>query len=89
MLHGCTIGNNTLIGIGSTILNAARIGSNCIVGAHALVTENKEFPDGSLILGAPARVARQLTRDEITAIGHSADIYVENAARFSRDLRKL
>jgi len=89
MLHGCTIGDNTLIGIGSTILNRARIGSNCIVGAHALVTENKEFPDGSLILGVPARVARKLTDEEIAGIGEAADIYVANAKRFSQDLREL
>lgn len=86
MLHGCTIGDNSLIGIGSTVLNGAKIGSNCIVGAHALVTENKVFPDGSLILGAPARVARELDAEEIALIGKSADIYVRNAARFSSDL---
>ena len=89
MLHGCTIGDNTLIGIGSTILNGARVGNDCIVGAHALITENKDFPDGSLILGAPARVVRQLTPEEITAIGESAEVYVANARRFSQDLRKL
>lgn len=82
MLHGCTIGNNSLIGIGSTVLNGAQIGNNCLVGAHALVTENKEFPDGSLILGAPAKVARALTDEELAHIGRSADIYVENATRF-------
>jgi len=86
MLHGCTVGDNTLIGIGSTVLNGAKIGNNCIVGAHALVTENKEFPDGSLILGAPARVVRELDSREIAMIGKSAEIYVENAARFSSDL---
>ena len=86
ILHGCTIGDNTLIGIGSTVLNGAKIGGNCIVGAHALVTENKVFPDGSLILGAPARVARELEAEEIAMIGKSADIYVRNAARFSSDL---
>jgi len=86
MLHGCTIGDNSLIGIGSTVLNGAKIGSNCIVGAHALVTENKVFPDGSLILGAPARVARELDAEEIALIGKSADIYVRNAARFSSGL---
>jgi len=86
MLHGCTVGDNTLIGIGSTVLNGAKIGNNCIVGAHALVTENKEFPDGSLILGAPARVVRELDAEEIAMIGKSAEIYVENAARFSSDL---
>jgi carbonic anhydrase/acetyltransferase-like protein (isoleucine patch superfamily) len=86
MLHGCTIGDNSLIGIGSTVLNGAKIGSNCIVGAHALVTEGKEFPDGSLILGAPARVVRELDAGEIEMVRKSADIYVENAARFSSDL---
>ena len=89
MLHGCTIGNNTLVGIGSTILNGARVGSNCIVGAHALITENKEFPDGSLILGAPARVARELTTEEITGIARSADVYVANAKRFARELQNI
>ena len=83
MLHGCKIGDNSLIGIGSTLLNGSKIGRNCIVGAHALVTENKEFPDGSLILGSPARVARQLTEDEIAKIGWSADVYVENSKRFN------
>jgi len=86
MLHGCTIGDNSLVGIGSTILNRARIGSNCVVGAHALVTEGKEFPDGSLILGAPARVVRDLDAAEIALIRKSAEIYVDNAARFSSDL---
>ena len=86
MLHGCTIGDDTLIGIGSTILNGAKIGRNSIVGAHALVTENKEFPDGVMLLGAPARVVRELTDDEIALIRHSAAIYVENAARYRSDL---
>ena len=86
MLHGCEIGNNSLIGIGSTILNGAKIGNNCLVGAHALVTENKEFPDGSLILGAPAKVVRQLSEEEIAHVRWSADIYVKNAERFSSDL---
>ena len=86
MLHGCAIGDNSLIGIGSTVLNGAKIGSNCIVGAHALVTEDKAFPDGSLILGAPARVVRELEDGEIALIRKSADIYVANAARFSSDL---
>jgi carbonic anhydrase/acetyltransferase-like protein (isoleucine patch superfamily) len=86
MLHGCTIGDNSLVGIGSTVLNGAKIGNNCIVGAHALVTEDKTFADGSLILGAPARVVRELDAGEIEMIRTSADIYVENAARFSSDL---
>ena len=86
MLHGCRIGDNALIGIGTTVLNGARIGNNCIVGAHALVTENKEFPDGSLILGSPARVARELSAEEIANIRLSADVYVRNAQRFNSDL---
>ena len=86
MLHGCTVGDNSLIGIGSTVLNGARIGSNSVVGAHALVTEGKEFPDGVLILGAPAKVVRELEAAEIAEIRRSADAYVENAARFSSDL---
>lgn len=89
MLHGCTVGDNSLIGIGSTILNSARVGSNCIVGAHALITEGKGFPDGSLILGAPAKVVRSLSDDEIAAIGMSADVYVQNAKRFVSELRPL
>jgi carbonic anhydrase/acetyltransferase-like protein (isoleucine patch superfamily) len=82
MLHGCTIGDGALVGIGATILNRARIGANCLLGAHALVTEGKEFPDGVLILGAPARVARELSAGEIEQLKYSARIYVENARRF-------
>ena len=87
MLHGCTIGDNSLIGIGSTILNGATIGKNCLVGAHSLVTEGKSFPDGSLILGSPARVARELTEEEIAGFTESARHYVTNAARFASSLR--
>jgi carbonic anhydrase/acetyltransferase-like protein (isoleucine patch superfamily) len=86
MLHGCEIGDNSLVGIGSTVLNGAKIGSNCIVGAHALVTENKDFPNGSLILGSPAKVVRELTEGEIAHIKSSANVYIENAARFRSDL---
>jgi carbonic anhydrase/acetyltransferase-like protein (isoleucine patch superfamily) len=89
MLHGCRVGDNTLIGIGSTLLNGAAIGRNCIVGAHSLVTENKSFPDGSLILGSPARVARELSDEEIAHIGWSADIYVKNAQRFNEQLASV
>jgi carbonic anhydrase/acetyltransferase-like protein (isoleucine patch superfamily) len=86
MLHGCTIGDNSLIGIGSTILNGAKIGNNCVVGAHALITENKSFPDGSLILGSPAKTVRALDEEEIARIRWSADVYVKNAERFNSDL---
>lgn len=89
MLHGCTIGDNTLIGIGSTILNGATIPKNCVVGAHALITENKSFEPGSLIIGAPAKAVRTLDDDAIRMIARSADIYVANAARFAKDLRSL
>ena len=86
MLHGCTIGDNSLIGIGSVVLNGARIKDNCIVGANSLVTEGKTFPGGSLILGAPAKVVRELTDEEIELCRESARHYVSNAARFATDL---
>lgn len=88
MLHGCTIGANTLVGIGSTVLNGAVIGENCIVGAHALITENKEFPPGSLIVGAPARIARQLDSAEIEQLKQGAAHYVANAAHFREHLKE-
>ncbi|MCI5077024.1 gamma carbonic anhydrase family protein [Oricola sp.] len=88
MLHGCTVGNNSLIGIGAIVLNGARIGANCLVGAGALVTEGKSFPDGSLIIGSPARVARTLDDAAIQALRDSAAHYVENARRFAAGLRR-
>lgn len=87
MLHGCTIGDNSLIGIGAIVLNGAKIGSNCLVGAGSLVTEGKEFPDGSLIIGSPARVARQLDENAVNALRLSAEHYVENARRFAGGLK--
>ncbi|MGI9271491.1 MAG: gamma carbonic anhydrase family protein [Woeseiaceae bacterium] len=89
MLHGCTISDNSLIGIGSTILNGAVIGENCIVGANALITENKTFPAGSLIIGAPAKVARELSPEEIGSIRESAGHYVANATRYRSELNRL
>ncbi|MDZ7770115.1 MAG: gamma carbonic anhydrase family protein [Woeseiaceae bacterium] len=86
VLHGCTIGDGSLIGIGSTILNRARIGRHCLVGAHSLVTEGKEFPDGMLILGSPAKAVRELTAEERAMLDASAEIYVQNSQRFLRDL---
>ena len=88
MLHGCQIGRNSLIGIGSTILNHAKIGANSIVGANALVTENKEYPDGVLILGAPARVVRDLTEEELAGLPIYATRYIERAERYRRELRE-
>ncbi|GAA4429172.1 gamma carbonic anhydrase family protein [Acidovorax lacteus] len=89
MLHGCTIGDESLIGIGAVVLNGARIGRNCLVGAGALVTEGKEFPDGSMILGSPAKVVRQLTPEQIAGLRMSAQHYIDNARRFRRGLRKI
>jgi carbonic anhydrase/acetyltransferase-like protein (isoleucine patch superfamily) len=86
LLHGCTIGDNSLVGMGAIILNGAVIGDNCLVGAGALVTERKVFPSGSLIIGAPAKVVRQLTAAEIAGIGKSSAHYVENQKRFSKGL---
>ncbi len=89
MLHGCRIGNNSLIGIGSTIMNGASIGENCVVGAHSLVTENKSFPAGTLILGSPAQVMRDLSDTEIAMITRSAEVYVANSKRFRDELTPL
>ncbi|WP_287926074.1 gamma carbonic anhydrase family protein [Diaphorobacter sp.] len=89
MLHGCTVGDESLIGIGAIVLNGAKIGRNCLVGAGSLVTEGKEFPDGSMILGSPAKVVRQLTPKQIEGLRQSARHYMENARRFKAGLRKL
>ena len=89
MLHGCTIGDGSLIGIGSVILNGARIGRNCLVGARSLVTEGKHFPDGSLIMGSPAVVVRPLTPEQLEGLARSADHYVENAKRFRAGLQAI
>ncbi len=88
MLHGCTIADNSLIGIKSTVLNHATIPSHCLVGAHALVTERKTFEEGSLITGAPARVARKLEEMQQQVIAGSAHHYVENWKRYKRDMKK-
>ena len=86
MLHGCAVGDGSLIGIGSVILNGARIGRNCLVGAGSLITEGKEFPDGSMILGRPGRVARQLKPEDIDQMQQAAVHYVENWKRYARDV---
>ena len=89
MLHGCTIGDESLIGIGAIVLNGAKIGKNCLVGAGALVTEGKEFPDGSMIIGSPPRVVKQLTAEQMQGLRQSAQHYIDNARRFRVGLRKL
>ena len=89
MLHGCTIGDESLIGIGAVVLNGAKIGKNCLVGAGSLVTEGKEFPDGSMIMGTPAKVVRQLSPEQIQGLRESAKRYIENAQRYKTGLKKL
>lgn len=89
MLHGCTIGDGALIGIQAVVLNGARIGRGCVVGAGSVVTEGKEFPDGWLILGAPAKAVRQLTPEQIALFQAGARHYVRNARRFRQGLKKL
>ena len=89
MLHGCTVGNNSLIGIGAIVLNGVKIGNNCLVGAGALVTEGKEFPDGSMIIGSPAKAVRMLSPEQIEGLKMSARHYVENANRYKAGLKKL
>lgn len=89
MLHGCTIGDNTLIGMGATVLNGAKIGKNCLIGAGSLVTEGKEIPDGSLVMGVPAKVVRVLDDKAIAGLQASAEGYQANARRFARDLKPL
>ena len=89
MLHGCTIGDGSLIGIQAVVLNGARIGRNCLVGAGALVTEGKEFPDGSLIMGSPAKVVRELTPEALERMRRSAAFYVHNAQRHRGGLRRV
>jgi carbonic anhydrase/acetyltransferase-like protein (isoleucine patch superfamily) len=89
MLHGCTIGDNSLVGMGAIVLNGARIGSNCLVGAGALVTEGKVFEDNTLIMGVPAKPVRKLDAAAAEKLRASADHYVENARRFRSYLRQL
>ena len=86
MLHGCTIGDNSLIGIGAVILNNAKIGNNCVIGAKSLITENKEIPDNSLVVGSPGRVIRKVTEEETKAIKENAKRYQENWKKYSKSI---
>jgi carbonic anhydrase/acetyltransferase-like protein (isoleucine patch superfamily) len=86
MLHGCTIGDGTLVGIGSIILNKARIGKNCLIGANCLITEGKEIPDNSLVMGAPGKVVRELSPAQAAMMAAGAHHYVENWQRYRREL---
>lgn len=89
MLHGCTIGDNSLIGMGATVLNGAEIGNNCLIGAGALVPEGKTIPDNSLVVGMPGKVIRQLDEAAINGLKASAQHYVENAKRFKAGLKEV
>ncbi len=88
-LHGCTIGDGTLIGMGAVVLNGAKIGRGCLVGARALVTEHREFPDHSLIVGSPAKALRTFAAEEIEALRRSAAHYVENWRRYASGLKRI
>ena len=89
MIHGCEIGENSLIGMGATVLNGAKIGKNCLIGACALIPEGKEIPDGSLVIGMPGKVVRELDDGAINGLRTSAAHYVANAKRFSGGLREV
>ncbi len=89
ILHGCTIGNNSLVGMGAIVLNGAKIGNNCLIGAGALVTEGKEIPDNSLVVGSPAKPVRELDEKAVAMLQWSARHYVENARRFAAGLQKI
>lgn len=86
MLHGCTIGDNSLIGINSVILNGAKIGKNCLIGANSLIPEGKEIPDGSLVMGSPGKVVRELSADQQKGLAMSARSYVNNFKRYKQEL---
>lgn len=87
MLHGCTVGDHSLIGIGAVILNGATIGKHCIIGANALIPEGKDIPDGSLVVGSPGKVIRELTEQQKSMLEANATHYVHNAQRYAQDLQ--
>jgi carbonic anhydrase/acetyltransferase-like protein (isoleucine patch superfamily) len=89
VLHGCMIGDNSLVGMGAIVLNGAKVGRHCLIGAGALLTEGKEFPDRSLIVGAPARVIRTIDEQAIRMIAEGADIYVRRWQQYAKGLRRL
>ena len=87
MLHGCTIGEGSLIGIKAVMMNHVRIGRNCLIGANTLITEGKEIPDRSLVIGSPGKIVRQLTDEEVAVLLWNADHYVSNFKRYKRELK--
>ena len=86
MLHGCSIDDNSLIGIGAVLLNGSKIGKNCLIGARALITENKEIPDNSLVMGSPGKIVRQVTEDEIKAMKQNAIRYQNNWKKYVKSV---
>jgi len=88
MLHGCTIGDGSLVGINAVVLNGARIGRNCLIGAGALIPEGKEIPDHSLVMGTPGKVVRELSSEQAELLRHGAEHYVENFKRYQRELER-
>ena len=89
VLHGCCVGNNSLIGINSVIMNGVRVGNDCLIGSNTLITEDKYIPDGSLVLGSPGKVIRELTPEEIEANRDFSDRYVRNSARYRNTLKSM
>ncbi|WP_436637036.1 gamma carbonic anhydrase family protein [Microbaculum sp. FT89] len=89
ILHGCTIGPCSLVGMGATVLNGVRVGENCLIGANALVPEGREIPNGSLVLGSPAKIVRVLTEAEIAGLKVSAQHYADNARRYAAGLKEI
>lgn len=89
MLHGCNIGDRSLVGIGATLMNGSAIGKDCIVGAHALITEGKQFPDGVVIMGAPAKIVRELDASDRAKLRANAERYVQRAQRYLQELRQI
>ncbi len=89
MLHGCTVGDGTLVGIKSVILNGAVIGKNCLIGANTLISEGKVIPDRSLVMGSPGKVVRELTDEQLARIAHGTAHYVDNAARYRQFLEEI
>ncbi len=87
MLHGCTVGDNSLIGINAVVLNNAEIGKNCIIGANSLITQGKVIPDNSMVLGSPGKIVREVNEEEIEELKHSAEHYVGNFKRFKEQLK--
>lgn len=89
IVHGCTLGNQVLVGMGATVLNGAVIGDNCLIGANALVTEGKAFPEGSLIMGAPAKAVKVLSADQLAGLKRSAENYVARAKQFKAGMKEV